>query len=172
LSNDARNYLNATIKEEELDVYNRHILDRKGAYPIMIFARLVERACKRLNIPYSTGNVISRQHKMGNGLHVSIADIVQFYRVKFPLDGSPAPSTFNNHRSIYLRAKRCISKLENGELSQENQSYFRMIKALVHTPLPEVMNVQAGCYASLNTFKTEIETLEKAYNKKPKEMEN
>lgn len=38
LSNNAQIYLNTMIKEEELEIFNRHILDSWCAYPIMIFA--------------------------------------------------------------------------------------------------------------------------------------
>lgn len=161
---DALNYLNAKINEEDLRVYKRHVLEQRGqdAYPIIIFARLVERACERLKIPYTTGSSPNRPHKMGNGPHISIADIVRFYGLKFPSDLAPAPSTFGNHRSIYLRAKHCIFNLENRELSPENQAALRTLKALVHTPLTELAKVHPEAYGSLNALKTLIKMLEKA----------
>ena len=171
LSDEAHHYLNAMIKEEEIGVYKRHILElrHQGAYPIVIFVRLVERACQRLKIPYGTGNAVHKQYKMGNGPRISIADIVLFYRARFPSDLAPAPTTFGNHRSIYLRAKSCIVNLENRELTQENQTLLRTLKALVHTPLTELANVHPEAYGSLNSFKAQIQVLEKAYDKKPRE---
>lgn len=175
LTPDAVNYLNARLDEKDFHVYKSHVLEQRGgqgAYPIIVFARLVESACDRLKIPFNTGSSITKPQKMPNGPRISIAIIVQFYRQKFPSDSTPAPSTFGNHRSIYLRAKTCMVNLENRELSIDDQTFSRSLKKIFRTPLTELAVVQPEEYGSLNAFKTRIETLEKVYHKKPKAREN
>lgn len=174
LGQDALNYLNARIDEEDIRVYKRHVLEQRGgqgAYTILVFARLVERACERLKIPYGTGSSINKRQKMGNGPHISIADVVLFYSAKFPSDLAPAPSTFGNHRSIYLRAKACMINLENRELTQEDQSFLQAVRAIVHTPLAELALVQPEGYGSLSAFRTRVDILEKMFHKKVKAKE-
>ena len=174
LRTEALHYLNARINEDDVGVYQRHVVEQRGqsAYPIIIFARLVESACHRMKILFSTGSSMHKMRKMGNGPCISIADIVLFYGAKSPSEFNPAPSTFGNHRSIYLRAKSCVDNLENQDLSQENQAAFRTLKALIHTPLTELANVNPGAYGSLNTFKRHIRNLENACNRKKRENGN
>ena len=94
LRTEALHYLNARINEEELDVYQQHVVEQQGqsAYPIIIFARLIESACDRMKIPYSTGSSMNKLRKMGNGLHILIVDIVLFYGAKSPSEFHPAPT--------------------------------------------------------------------------------
>ena len=115
---------------------------------------------------------MNKLRKMGNGPRISITDIVLFYGAKSPSEFHPAPTTFGNHRSIYLRAKSCAVNLENRDLSQDNQASLRTLKALIHTPLTELADVNPGAYGSLNAFKGQIRNLEKAYNKETREKEN
>ncbi|KAF8337809.1 hypothetical protein F5887DRAFT_1077932 [Amanita rubescens] len=171
LNKDVLSYLNAVIDKEDLGVYQRHVFDQRagqGAYPIIIFARLVEHACETLKITYSRGGSIHIPVKMGNGPSISIRDIVQFYRLKFPADLAPAPSTFGNHRSIYLRAKICVANLEKRELTEEDQTILRSLKEILLTPLNELAMVRAEAYGSLSAFKARVEKLEKRFHNKTK----
>jgi hypothetical protein len=175
LAQDVLNYLNARIDEEDILVYKRHVLEQRGgqgAYTILVFARLVERACEKLKIPYGTGSSMNKKQTTGNGPRISIADVVLFYSAKFPSDLAPAPSTFGNHRSIYLRAKTCMVNLENRELNQEDQTFLRSLRAIVHTPLAELAMVQPEAYGSLSAFRMRIDLLEKMFHKKVKAKEN
>ncbi|KAF8715325.1 hypothetical protein AX14_012619 [Amanita brunnescens Koide BX004] len=94
------NYLDAMIKPEDIIALEKHVLPHRGgngAYSIIVFARLMESACQRINILYSTGNDRKKKHQATNGPLISRDDIVSFYCLKRPSEFHIAQSMFANH---------------------------------------------------------------------------
>jgi hypothetical protein len=167
------NYLEAMIKPEDIVAFEKHVLPHRGgtgAYPIIVFARLVESACQRINIPYSTGNDRKKKHQATNGPLISRDDIVLFYGLKRPSEFRIAPSTFANHRSIHMRAQKCIGLLEKKDLSKEEEkkNLLRLLKDIIQTPLRELGRVSSEGLGSLNMFKGRIEKVDRLVEKRDK----
>lgn len=166
------NYLDAMIKPEDIIAFEKHVLPHRGgtgAYSIIVFARLVESACQRINIPYSTGNDRKKKHQATNGPLISRDDIVSFYCLKRPTEFHIAKSTFANHRSIHMRAQKCIGLLEKKDLSkQEEKKFLRLLKQIIQTPLRELEKVQSEGLGSLNMFKASIDKVDRLGDKKKK----
>ena len=161
------------IKREDKDAFEKHVLPHRGgtgAYPIIIFARLVESACKRIDIPYSTGSDRKKKHPASNGPMISRDDIVRFYGQKSASQLAIAPSTFDNHRSIHMRAKKCIGFLEKRDLSKQDEknNFLRLLKKIIQTPLSELDTVPPEGLGSLNAFRARIEDIDRLGDKRNK----
>ena len=183
LTDEIFKYLVAMKIEENLRVYEHHVLREPGVgkvFSMMVFARLVETACEHIGIPYRDGVPVYQKNLVKHGIWMACVDqVVLFYGQKlaargYNKDSAPAPSTFENHRSVHMRALRCLRTAEKGKgkgnLGDEHENFLRLLKELLRTPFDRLGEVDAEEYGSLKKFTDRVNGLLKALGGKEKEQ--
>ncbi|KAF8325299.1 hypothetical protein F5887DRAFT_1085618 [Amanita rubescens] len=180
LTDEISKYLIAMKIEENLRVYEHHVLQQPGVgtvFSTIVFARLVEAACERIGIPYRDRVPVYQKNLVKHGAWMACVDqIVLFYGQKLASwgynDSAPAPSTFENHRSLHMRALRCLRTAEKGKgkesLGEESEALLRSLKEILLTPLDRLDEVDA-VFPSLYNFNGSVNKLLKALGGKAKE---
>lgn len=163
-------YLEGIIDPEFIRMYQDHVVRYRQthkAYAIVTMARLIEAACGEVNINYETGNARSHKNLTHNGPDVALDDVVLFFGDQTPshlkkIKGfSTAPSTFANHRSWYLRAKKCLVDLEGGSVPEgKPKASLGSVQKLLNTQLTDLGELEPREYGSWENFTDRVRLLE------------
>ena len=181
MTDEIYKYLVAMKIEENLHVYEHLVLKQPGVrgrvFSAILFARLVETACEHIGIPYRDRVPVYQKNMVKHGAWMACVDqIVIFYGQKLASWGykeaAPAPSTFENHRSLHMRALRCVRAANKGKgkesLGQESEALLRSLKEILLTPLDELHKVDDE-FPSLNKFTGSVKNLLQALGGKERE---
>jgi hypothetical protein len=181
LTDEISKYLVAMKIEDNLRIYEHLVLKQQGfrdrAFSVIVFARLVETACKHIGIPYRDGVPVYQKNVVKHGTWMACVDqIVIFYGQKLASWGykdlAPAPSTFENHRSLHMRALRCVRAADKGKgkegLGEKSEALLSSLKKILLTPLDRLDEVDDK-FPSLKQLNERVNKLLKALGGKEKE---